>query len=254
MYNMQYQHLKSLLVLAENTARDAAREVLKDVAAIRKVKVDLRRDVKIKADSKIEEFVVDRLTKQSEYPILSEESGLIGGSQEGSSYQWIVDPIDGSLNFSRGIPFCCISIALWNGAEPLLGVVLDFNRAEVFAGIVGDKATLNGKPIKVSDIKKKSKAILCTGFPVNTDFGSSALHQFVKQVQEYKKVRLLGSAALSLSYIASGRADIYIERDIKIWDVAAGCALVKASGGSVLIEWRKDITEPLTLIACNGRL
>jgi myo-inositol-1(or 4)-monophosphatase len=115
--------------------------------------------------------------------------------------------------------------------EPLLGVVYDFNRDEMFTGLVTEGAWLNGMPIKVSDVVEESKAVLCTGFPISTDFSELALLNFVKDIQSYRKVRLIGSAALSLAYVASGRVDAYQENDIAIWDVAAGIAIVKAAGG-----------------------
>ena len=113
----------------------------------------------------------------------------------------------------------------------VLGVVYDFNRNEMFSGLIGQGAWLNGKPIKVSNTKKKSRAILCTGFPVSSDFSSKTLLRFVENIMEYKKIRLLGSAALSLAYVACGRADVYVENGIKLWDVAGGIALVEAAGG-----------------------
>ena len=128
---------------------------------------------------------------------------------------------------------CCISIALWRGMHPLLGVVYDFNRDETFAGIDGKGAWLNGRPIRVSDVVKTSKAVVCTGFPISTDFSKEGLVHFVQTVKRFKKIRMLGSAALSLAYVSCGKADCYQEDDIRIWDVAAGIVLVKAAGGAI---------------------
>ena len=221
------------LNLARDIAENAALIFEKDGNKDRSVEQDLERDVKILADRRLESIIVKRLLEESPYPILSEESGYLRGKSENTVYRWIVDPLDGSLNFSRGIPINCISIALWEGMEPLLGVVYDFNRDETFSGLVGEGAWLNSKPIIVSEITEKSKAVLCTGFPVSTDFSQKSLLDFIEVVREYKKIRLLGSAALSLAYVACGRVDVYMENDIKIWDVAAGIALVKAAGGMV---------------------
>lgn len=225
--------LSILLSLAQGIAENAAQIIEEDIHKYQKVEQDLERDVKVLADKRLESVIVKRLLEESQYPVLSEEAGFLGGSNKNTDYRWIVDPLDGSLNFSRGIPINCISIALWKGMEPLLGVVYDFNRDETFSGLVGRGAWLNRTPIMTSKITEKSKAVLCTGFPVSTDFSKKSLLNFIEAIREYKKIRLLGSAALSLAYVASGRADIYLENDIKIWDVAAGIAVVKASGGVV---------------------
>jgi len=233
---MEIETLNDYCQIATSIAKGAVAEALKDFSGSRQVKLDLERDIKIYADTEIESYIVSELRKYSEYPILAEESGL---SEQPLSidnpvgYKWIVDPLDGSLNFSRGIPICCVSIALWQETNPLLGVIYDFNHDELFTGIVGSGAWLNSKAITVSKVSQKSKAVICSGFPVSTNFSDLSLREFVNNVQIYKKVRMIGSAALSLAYVASGRVDCYIENDIKIWDVAAGLALVSAAGGSV---------------------
>lgn len=200
----------------------------------REAVTSLGHDIKIKGDALAEKVLLEYLMERSPFPVLSEERGEVD-REGGETCKWIVDPIDGSLNFNRGIPLCCISISLWRGNEPILGVVEDFNRGEIFSGIVGQGARLNGRDIRVSGVDKRSAAILCTGFPVYTDFSQEPLLRFLSQVQEYKKVRLLGSAALSLAYVAAGRADAYMENNIMLWDVAAGAALVLAAGGKA--EW-----------------
>ena len=225
--------LPSLLRLAQSAASAAICVVEKDLGRYRRVDEDRKRDVKVLADGKLESIIVERLLDNSPHPVLSEETGLFEGSHGDTTYRWIVDPLDGSCNFSREIPINCISIGFWQGTEPLLGVIHDFNRHEVFLGIVDQGAWLNGNPAATSHVTRKSNAILCTGFPVSTDFSVKPLQAFVRAVREYKKIRILGSAALSLAYVACGRADAYMENDIKLWDVAAGIALVKAAGGIV---------------------
>ncbi len=224
---------QKLLFHISQIAKNAAQLLAENRFESKKVEQDLRRDVKVKADSQLEAFILKDLSQNFDYPILSEEVGQIEGAHPESQYHWIVDPLDGSLNFSKDIPFCCISIALWQNMEPKLGVVYDFNRDALFTGLVGKGAWLNGVPIQSSAVLEKSQAILLTGFPVSTDFSHDALSGFIAQLQRYKKVRLLGSAALSLAYVACGRADCYQENDVKIWDIAAGLALVKAAGGNI---------------------
>ncbi len=189
---------------------------------------DLSRDVKIVDDFKLHQFITSQLTKLTGLPVLSEEDPVEVTTQ--GSY-WLVDPIDGSVNYSRGIPLSCISIALWQGLNPIAGVVMDFHRNELFSGSVDSGAKCNQEPIRVSQITTREQAICLTGFPVATSFETTALETFIKQVQQFKKVRLLGTAALSLAYVAAGRADFYMEKSIALWDVAAGLALVKAAGG-----------------------
>ncbi len=211
------------------------------------------RDVKLEADRLAEERILEVLCGASPFAVLAEEGGERPGSDPDSRLRWIVDPLDGSLNFLKGIPLCCVSVGLWRDNEPLLGVIHDFNRAEIFTGIVGEGAHLNGNEIRVSEVSEPSQAILCTGFPAATDFATDALGRFVDKVQAYKKVRLLGSAALSLAYVAAGRVDAYRERDIKIWDVAAGLALVKAAGGETVAE-PTSVADALDVYASNEGL
>lgn len=190
------------------------------------------RDVKHQSDIESEKIILDILEHESDYPVLAEESGEHGTTHEKSPI-WVVDPLDGTLNYSQGIRLCCVSIALWQGDNPVLGVVNDFNSKELFLGVVDYGAWCNDVPISVSNKTNPQKAVLSTGFPVNRDFASKAINNFLKQIKQFKKIRLFGSAALSLAYVACGRVDAYTEEDIMFWDVAAGIALVKAAGGFV---------------------
>jgi fructose-1,6-bisphosphatase/inositol monophosphatase family enzyme len=223
----------SLLSLAVQAAKKSAEVLLRDHAANRIVDLSTKRDIKIAADKRSEKVIADILLRGAPYSVLSEERGCIRNKKDRQQQiRWIVDPLDGSLNYYRGIPLGCVSIALWDGETPILGVIYDFNRKECFAGVVGGEARLNGKIIKVSTVSKKSDAVLCTGFPSATDFSAPVLKGFVQDIRTYKKVRLLGSAALSLAYVACGRVDVYRENNIHLWDVAAGIAIVKSANGT----------------------
>lgn len=224
------------LDIAQEAARQAGDYLRKGLLSSKAIEKSTRRDVKVAADRISEQIIFDYIKRHSDSAILSEESGLITKNDSDTTLQWIVDPLDGSLNYSIDIPFCCVSIGLWQEMEPLLGVVYDFNHNELFSGIIGKGSWLNGERIMVGKKKENEDAVLCTGFPVATDFSSSSLLEFAENIRKFKKVRLLGSAALSLSYVACGRADFYQENDIKIWDVAAGLAIVKASGGIIRIS------------------
>jgi myo-inositol-1(or 4)-monophosphatase len=192
------------------------------------VRSEQGRDIKIDADFATDARLHEELARRSPFPILSEERTPPASA---GGLRWIVDPVDGSMNFARQIPFCCVSVALWDGMSPVLGVIHDLSRAEVFSGIVGEGAWLNGEPIHVSDIADRSRAILCSGLPTATTHGAAKLQAFIDRAEAYKKLRALGSAALMLAYVACGRTDAYAEDGIAIWDVAAGLAIVRAAGG-----------------------
>ncbi|MGL1887871.1 MAG: inositol monophosphatase [Reichenbachiella sp.] len=181
-------------------------------------------DIKLQLDKEAERLIIDRLQSNFGYSILSEEIGLLGSIEKGKPY-WIIDPIDGTMNYSRNCPLACVSIALWVDDGPILGVVYDFFRQELFSGLIGSGAWLNGVGLKPSKVDEKSQAILATGFPTYLEINDTSLTEFLDQVKSYKKIRMFGSAALSLCYVACGRVDAYKENRIKLWDVAAGLAI-----------------------------
>ncbi len=231
---MKNNEASQWLSVAAEAARRAGAYLLQSTQNSRDIITDKERDVKIAADGSSESIILKYLQEHSAFSILSEERGLV--ERKSNSTVWIVDPLDGSLNYSRGIPLCCVSIGLWEENQPVLGVIYDFHRDELYSGIAGEVAWCNEREIKASDVTKKDKAVLCTGFPVNTDFSAENLMTFIQNIQQYKKIRLLGSAALSLAYVASGRADAYVENDIMVWDVAAGLAIVSGAGCSLSIR------------------
>jgi myo-inositol-1(or 4)-monophosphatase len=194
------------------------------------------KDIKLSVDREAEYLILDALREKTDFAILSEEKGLLRGNSKNTNLRWIIDPLDGSLNFFRGIPSCCVSIALWEKNRPIVGAIYDFNREDLFTGIVGTGAWLNGGSIEVSKISAENEAVLFTGFPAKADYSSQALKDYVDQVRIFKKVRLLGSAALSLAYVAAGKGDAYFERDIMLWDVAAGLAILLSARGKYFIR------------------
>jgi len=217
------------------TAGDAAVTAGKYLASLDKdeVRIDSSegKDIKISADKESESIIIDFLREKTDITILSEEKGVIKANGE-NDLQWVVDPLDGTINFIKGIPVNCVSIALCRGEEPLLGAIYDFNRNELFTGITGGGAWLNGKAITVSDTDTIDKAILFSGFPPNADFSPEAVKRMVEQIRAFLKLRWIGSAALSLAYVAAGRGDAYLETGIRLWDVAAGLAIVAGAGGN----------------------
>jgi myo-inositol-1(or 4)-monophosphatase len=209
------------------------------------------KDIKTREDLEAEQAIL-ALLGPTGIPVLTEETGL-HGKRDDAAPMWVIDPLDGTLNYARGLPLCCVSIALWRGREPILGVVNEFLHGRMYRGLIGQGAWCNEAPLRVSGVADVSQAVIATGFPAAANFESSALMDFVRQVQRFKKVRLLGSAALSLANVAAGAVDAYGENGIQFWDVAAGLALVQAAGGNFQMSvpderWRSNVS------AGNGRL
>jgi myo-inositol-1(or 4)-monophosphatase len=172
---------------------------------------------------------------------LAEESGK--SSNNLGEIFWVVDPLDGTANYSRNISLCCVSIALIQNLKPVLGVIYDFNNNDLYEGSINSKAVLNEKEIHVSDVLFPSDGILITGLPNDTDYSDHSLMEMIKGFQKWRKVRMLGSAALAAAYVASGKADLYKEKRTYLWDVAAGAAIVEAAGGFVTMQNHNNLNQ-----------
>lgn len=216
------------------------------------IESSIGRDIKLKGDRLLNDFLVNELKNNSPYPVIAEES-VNDVNDVNKEWVWIVDPIDGSFNFVRGLPVSCLCIALLHFGKPHIGVILDLNRDELFYGAKNLGAYLNNKKISVSQTTEKAQAVIATGFPSHSNFGDAAILEFVKEVQTFKKIRLIGSAALSLAYIACGRMDLYQESGIKLWDIASGVLLVEEAGGKIESKnLEKNFSYKIT--ASNGKL
>ena len=189
------------------------------------------KDIKLTADIQAEQSIKDIISAESSYPILAEESGK-SVEKLGDTY-WIIDPLDGTANYSRSIPISAVSICLMHQLNPVLGVIYDFNNDHLYEGSIVSDALLNNQKIKVSSVDNSESGILITGLPNNTDYSDKALTKMIRDFQDWRKVRMLGSAAMASAFVASGKADVYKEKNSYIWDVAAGAAIVKAAGGYV---------------------
>ncbi|OUM88992.1 MAG: hypothetical protein BAA01_10270 [Bacillus thermozeamaize] len=193
-----------------------------------------QRDIKLSSDKRSEQIIIEELEKTG-IPILSEETGLLGNEEH--EFKWIIDPLDGTANYYKNMPdLACVSIALWDRTGPILGVVNRFAVSEMYYGVVGQGSFMNGEKIRPSDIKRTRDAIMATGFPVFRDYSTDSLLTYIKKVQHFKKTRMIGAAALMSTFVACGKIDAYFEEEIMIWDIAAGTAIVKASGGIAEIE------------------
>ena len=222
------------LNLAIEAATRAGRFLLENIGVNVDIVAEETREIHFQFDLAAEKIIIDALQNGSVYKIITEESGLIEATAAESEYVWIVDPLDGSINYSEGIPLSCVSVSLWKNSEPVLGVIYDFNRDQIYTGVIGLGAWVNNLPIRVKPCRSPDKAILCTGFPSSMDLSADSLNRFINQVKKFRKIRMIGSAALSLAFVASGKVDAYYEKNIKIWDVAAGLAIVKAAGGEII--------------------
>lgn len=207
------------------------------------------RDIKLRADIESENIIKKYLKDNSDLPILAEESGA--NEDLGSSF-WVVDPLDGTSNYSRDFPICCISIALIHENKIILGVINDFNRNIIFEGSTETPAMMNSKPISVSDISDKTKATLATGLPAKGSYKDEAMLALAKEFAKWKKIRMIGSAAMSCAYVASGQFDQYQENGIFLWDIAAGLAIIKAAGGNYHYKTYDDNKFKVDVIANNN--
>ena len=209
------------------------------------------KDIKLTADIQAEQIIKDIISAESSYPILAEESGK-SVEKLGDTY-WIIDPLDGTANYSRSIPISAVSICLMHQLNPVLGVIYDFNNDHLYEGSIVSDALLNDQKIKVSSIDNSKSGILITGLPNNTDYSDKALIKMIRDLQDWRKVRMLGSAAMAAAFVASGKADVYKEKNSYIWDVAAGAAIVKAAGGYVSLTNQNESFQ-VDVFFSNGHI
>jgi fructose-1,6-bisphosphatase/inositol monophosphatase family enzyme len=243
--------LSNYLDIALGVVRKGESIFTKNISKYNQLEKNIGREVKIRADRELNDLLVEELRNISLFNIVSEEKH--DNTIQENEYNWIVDPLDGSFNYLRGIPIYCISLGLWKGLEPVLGVIYDLTQNDIYYGIIGENAYKNKKKISVSRVNLSSDAVLCTGFPVNYSYSEDNILEFVDNVKKYKKIRLFGSAAMSLSLVASGIVDAYIEENIMVWDVAAGIAIVKAAGGNVEYS-QGSVQNSFNVSVTNGSL
>lgn len=189
-------------------------------------------DLVTEYDKRAESLILSRL--QQDFPthaVVGEEGGREGPSD--SNFIWYVDPLDGTMNFSHGVPMFAVSLGLVVNGEPTVGVIHAPALGWTFAGIVGGKATRNDEPLQVSRVAALPEGLFATGFPYVAGNPDANLPEFTTFLHNSHGVRRLGSAALDLAFVAAGWFDGYWERHIQPWDLAGGAALVLAAGGQV---------------------
>jgi myo-inositol-1(or 4)-monophosphatase len=239
----------------ENLARQAGEILRAGFGKIHEIHYKGVIDIVTDVDRRSERFVLGEIRKR--YPdqrIVAEESGEYSGN---GSYAWFVDPLDGTVNYSHGLPIFSISIGYMESGSMRLGVVYDPIRDECFSAERGRGAWLNGSPIRVSLESNLGQSLLTTGFPydirTNPDNNLDHFSAFSLHTQA---VRRLGSAALDLCYVACGRFDGYWELNLASWDVAAGVLIAREAGAVVTdLDGSPDIlSSPISIAAANAQL
>jgi myo-inositol-1(or 4)-monophosphatase len=234
---------QALLQVAEEAARAAGTVALQGFRTVLDIQSKGGTDIVTQYDRAAEEAAIS--TVRSQFPshtFLAEESGASGAAAEASpGFIWMVDPIDGTHNYAAQIPFWCVSVAVAEigGDSALAGVIYDPLHQELFAASAGTGTTLNGKPVSVAGKSEVSKAIVA--YDIGHSPGvASRMVDLVAWVQpRVAKVRHLGSAALSLTYVAAGRIDAYYHLSLQPWDVAAAILLIREAGG-VVTGWHGE--------------
>jgi len=225
--------LHQSLDIAQSAALLAGEFLLKSKSTDLKVLLNDGRDLKLQLDIDVENIIKDYISAHSDYSILGEETGLTNKLDE---YYWVIDPLDGTSNFLRGIPISCVSIALMHDLNPTLGVIYDFNHGDLYFGHKESKAFINEQEIQVSSLSLKNESTLVTGIPAKTNYSDDEFNRLISTFQSWKKIRMIGSAAMAAAYVAAGKAETYQENGIFLWDIAAGAAIVNAAGGIALIN------------------
>jgi myo-inositol-1(or 4)-monophosphatase len=236
---------------AATKAARAAGELLRHNFNLpRRVNATEKHDIKLQIDVETQQLITDLLLKEFPNHALYGEEGLVG--DQSSEHQWVVDPLDGTVNYFYRIPHFCTSIALRFKGEIIVGVIYDPVREELWSVQKGAKPTLNGQEFKVSDRADLAESVISVGLSktgVTIDSGIPLLQQMVHRA---RKCRLMGSAALDMAYVACGRLDAYIEQGVSLWDVAAGWILIETAGGTVDMRPRTDMQDKFSVIASNG--
>jgi len=235
----------------------ASRYLIRDFGEIENLQVSTKGpgDFVSSADKRTEKILIDELQKaHPDYGIITEETGIINKSN--TKNRWIIDPIDGTMNFLNGIPQFAISIGYEEDNEIKCGVIFNPIMNEMFCAEKGNGAFLNNSRIRVSNKKKIKNALLVTGGPKQASkIKDKIFSEYIKVSKQACNIRKFGSAALDMAYVACGRFDGYWQRELNYWDIAAGMVILKEAGGLVDF-FEKDKEEPLkkNILASNSNI
>ncbi len=259
---MKSVDLKRALATASVAAKAAGALMRKNWRSPKVVNKASRYDIKLDLDVRCQKLIEKTLRGAFPHINLLAEEGDSGDVT--LEYRWVVDPIDGTVNFAYGIPHACVSIALQGkrqkakgkigGYETLLGVVYDPFLDELWTATCNSPARLNGRVIHASNRKQLADCIVTTGFAKSAQSLEDMLPFFGRLARSVRKVRMLGSAALAMTWVATGRLDAYVESRVSLWDIAAGALILERAGGEF---WHEPVPgEPhvLRLVANNGNV
>ena len=236
----------------------ASRYLIRDFGEIENLQVSSKGpgDFVTSADKRTEKIIIEELQKaHPEYGIVTEESGII--NKKNTTNRWIIDPIDGTMNFLNGIPQFAISIGYEEENEIKCGVIFDPIKNEMFSAEKGNGSYLNNSRIRVSNKKKLKDSLLVTGGPKNSSKNKEKIFsEFVKVSNSILcPVRKFGSAALDMAYVACGRFDGYWQRELNYWDIAAGIIILKEAGGFIdFFEPIKEAPLKKNVLASNSNI
>jgi len=244
------------LECAVTAARAAGRLMRSQKSAHKKINAETQHDIKLELDVLCQKLIEKTLFRGFPEAAVLGEEGVSG--REDAPLRWVIDPIDGTVNFTYGIPHACVSIALQQQDKrgefiTEIGVVYDPFCDELWTAIRGKPARLNGKVIHASRRGDLEEAIVAIGFSKTLDSLHENLPVFNVLVRRVRKIRMMGAAALALTYVASGRFDAYIESGISLWDIAAGGLILECAGGEF---WHRPLpnSDKYRMIANNGLL
>ncbi|MDP4624758.1 MAG: inositol monophosphatase [Akkermansiaceae bacterium] len=212
----------------------------------------LHHDLKLALDKESQDLITKILLSARPTDALYGEEGIAGNQDSGR--QWIVDPIDGTVNFFYGIPHFCVSIALRVDDEVVLGVIHDPMVGETWTIEKGGVPLLNGEPVTCSTRTQLEEAILFVGCGKDTEAMTTGIERFKRASLRARKMRMMGSAALGMAYICCGRLDAYVESTISLWDIAAGKLLVEAAGGKVTLTLKPGKSDVYSIVTTNGKI
>jgi len=213
-------------------------------------------DLVTEADIASETAIVASLNENAPGIEIMAEESYDGQADTRKGKLWVIDPLDGTTNFAHGVPIFAVSIGLLENGQPMLGIIYCPMQDELFCASLGGGAWLNGRPIKVTGTEFLLQSLVATGFPYDIHKHLSRIVSHIKTVlPKVRDIRRCGAAAVDLAYVSCGRLDAFWELDLKPWDTAAGCLLVKEAGGRVSDFSGRNFSPFKTeILASNGRL
>jgi len=239
--------MKHYLEIAENVAREAGKLLRDNFRQHKQINAIAAHDLKLEIDVQTQELITNLLLKEFPGHAIYGEEGIAG--DQSTEHQWVLDPLDGTVNYFYGIPHFCVSIALRLRSEIMVGVIYDPIRDEMWAGQKGEVSKLNGCPFHVSDRADLAEAVISIGLAKTGETINANFPLLQAMIHRVRKCRVLGSA-----YVACGRMDAYIETGISLWDIAAGWLLVENAGGTVDLRPLEQMKGKYSIVASNGVL